>query len=129
MRSKSLRLAVFCAALAVPMSVVVPAGAVTPSSGSAKTKPTADITTSGYSPTSLNIMWSGPPPDKKCTAALVAIHLTNKTSKTQDLTYKGKFYFGVLAGKTAPLCAWGKGNKTIVFGLKHSTSTLTLHLS
>jgi hypothetical protein len=128
MRTKTLRLAAVCAAVAVPLTVAIPAGAATLSSGPAKTTPTVDITTSGYSPTSLNITWSGPK-SAKCTAKLIAIDFTNKTNKTADVTVHGKFYFGVLAGKIAPLCAWGKGDKTAVFGLKKSKSTLTLHLS
>jgi hypothetical protein len=96
--------------------------------------PNSNITASGrvlsFVPNKLSAHWSGPPPTQTCTAAKEGLTISNKTTKTETVTYRGATFATIAAGKSVGVCGWGTGHLTAKFGLKGSTTaSLTISFS
>jgi hypothetical protein len=98
----------------------------------ATTVPNTRIKDSGtsvvFDPTSLSTVWSGPT-SKTCTSNRQMITITNKTSKNKKITYDGKVIGLLPAGDKGGICFWGTGSEQFVFGIKKSTSQLTVSVT
>jgi hypothetical protein len=130
------------ATLAISAAVVLPsgvAGAQTPRqavslsvfAGTGKL-PTSTIKTrsetTAYHPAALSATYAGPKA-KTCISKYYGIVVTNGTASTQVVTYNGSVE-GVLPKHTSGgICFWGTEKQNFVFGLKGSTSQLTVSVS
>jgi hypothetical protein len=97
-------------------------------------KPNSNIVGSGktvkYSPISLKVKWSGPT-QKKCTARIESLTITNKAKTSETVTFMGKAIGPAIpAGKVLGVCVFGKGTATAKLSLKaNKKAALTLHIS
>jgi hypothetical protein len=127
------------AALAMSAAVVLPsgvAGAQTPREAISLSVfatpgklPTSTIKTrsavTAYHPTSLSATYAGPKA-KTCVSKYYGIDITNGTTSTQLITYDGSVEGVLPKHTTGGICFWGTEKQNFVFGLKGSTSLLTV---
>jgi hypothetical protein len=135
-------------ALALPISfgtvaMTAPAGAATPAVSIGLSAPVAISNSSAlpnsnikgkkptftFNPGKLSVVWSAPPPETTCTAALEEATVTNDTSKGQKLV-SGKTVLGTLpAHEATGFCFWGTGTHTFTLGIKGQKSKLKFNVS
>jgi hypothetical protein len=94
--------------------------------------PNSNIQKSGkkavFNPTALSASWSSATAIP-CTSTAVAATITNTTSRKQKVVLNGAIVARIPRGSLAGLCFYGSGPATFVYGLKKSTSTLTVSVS
>jgi hypothetical protein len=83
-----------------------------------------------YTPDTLKAKWTASK-EKACTAkSKFAFKITNKTTKTQQVTYEGADFGTAIPAKgVLDVCADGTGTATGVFGVKSTKSTLTVTIT
>lgn len=97
-------------------------------------KPNSNIVGSGkkvkYSPTSLNVKWSGPT-EKTCTAKKVSFTITNTAKTAEQVTNAGSDLGSPIpSGKALGICVWGSGTASGTLGIKaNKKAVLTIHVS
>lgn len=99
----------------------------------ATAKPNSNIVGSGhsvkYSPTSLNVKWSGPT-EKKCTSKVDSFTITNTAKTSETVTYQGKTFAVIKPGKVEYICVWGSGTASATLGLAaNKNAKLAVHVS
>lgn len=83
-----------------------------------------------FRPDSLSASWSGATQGKKaCNASREGITLTNEMTKSERITYLGNVIGELPPGQSGGICFWGTDSEQFVFGLKNSTSQLTVSVS
>jgi hypothetical protein len=116
-----------------------PAGAGTPTRtgmssalGTTLATPVARIVTwantSGYSPGSLGLAWSGPVL-QRCNSSSADLSIKNRTNRMKSVTLDGAPFVSVAPDSSQMMCFWGSGTRTIVLGIAGFASTLTLRLA
>jgi hypothetical protein len=130
------------ATLAVAAVVVVPsgvAGAQTPREALSLAVfatpgklPTSTIKTrsetTAYHPAALSATYAGPTA-KTCISKYYGVVVTNGTPSTQVVTYNGSVEGVLPKHSSGGICFWGTEKQNFVFGLKGSTSQLTVSVS
>jgi hypothetical protein len=96
-------------------------------------KPNSNIIGSGktvnYSPKSLNVKWSGTT-SKTCTAKIEAFTIKNTAKTTETVTFSGKAFAKIPAGKGIGVCVFGSGTATGAFSLAaNHKAKLTVHVT
>jgi hypothetical protein len=94
----------------------------------AATAPNSNIKVKGgksvYKPTALSTTYTAAS-GSTCTASEVVLTISNKTTKTEKITFQGVTY-ALPKGYLIGFCLYGSGPASGTFGLKKSTSTLTV---
>jgi hypothetical protein len=82
-----------------------------------------------FRPDSLSTTWSGPTQKKTCTTNRQRITITNQLTKSERITYLGSVIGKLPPGQSGGICFWGTNSEQFVFGLKNSSSQLTVSVA